>query len=111
MQHRGADQLVYAIEDVRHACDLGIRSILPADPGLIWVLNEMKAHGELPPKLVIKSSVTLAAANPATAKLFDNAVMGDGLADEGVGVRHSAAILSCALKQVNEGSPRHRLQT
>ncbi|HXJ97109.1 MAG TPA: U32 family peptidase [Terriglobia bacterium] len=71
LQHRGADQLVYAIEDVRHACDLGIRSILPADPGLIWVLNDMKREGELPPNLVIKSSVTLAAANPATAKLFE----------------------------------------
>jgi len=27
-QHRGADQLVYAIEDVRRACELGIRSVL-----------------------------------------------------------------------------------
>ena len=48
LQHRGADQLVYAIEDVRKACDLGIRSVLPADLGLIWVLNEMKKSGELP---------------------------------------------------------------
>ncbi len=73
LQHRGADQLVYAIEDVRWACDLGIRSILPADLGLIWVLNEMKKKGELPKNLVIKSSVTLPAANPATAKIFENA--------------------------------------
>jgi hypothetical protein len=71
LQHRGADQLVYAIEDVRHACDLGIRSVLPADLGLIWVLNEMKKRGELPRNLVIKSSVTLPAANPATAKIFE----------------------------------------
>ncbi len=70
-QHRGADQLVYAIEDVRRACDLGIRSILPADLGLIWVLNEMKSKGELPKNLVIKSSVTLPAANPATARIFE----------------------------------------
>ena len=72
-QHRGADQLVYAIEDVRRACDLGIRSVLPADLGLIWVLHEMKKKGELPKNLVIKSSVTLPAANPATAKLFERA--------------------------------------
>ena len=71
LQHRGADQLVYAIEDVRRACDLGIRSILPADLGLIWVLDQMKQKGELPKNLVIKSSVTLPAANPATAKLFE----------------------------------------
>jgi hypothetical protein len=71
LQHRGADQLVYAIEDVRRACALGIRSILPADLGLIWVLDQMKQKGELPKNLVIKSSVTLPAANPATAKLFE----------------------------------------
>jgi hypothetical protein len=71
LQHRGADQLLYAIEDVRRACDLGIRSILPADLGLIWVLHQMKQKGELPKNLVIKSSVTLPAANPATAKLFE----------------------------------------
>lgn len=69
-QHRGADQLVYAIEDVRRACELGIRSVLPADLGLIWVLNAMKKKGELPKNLVIKSSVTLPAANPATARIF-----------------------------------------
>jgi hypothetical protein len=72
LQHRGADQLVFAIEDVRRACDLGIRSILPADLGLIWVLSEMKKAGELPKNLVIKSSVTLPAANPATARLFES---------------------------------------
>jgi hypothetical protein len=72
LQHRGADQLVYAIEDVRRACDLGIRSILPADLGLIWVLDAMKQKGELPKDLVIKSSVTLAVANPATARIYED---------------------------------------
>ena len=36
-QHRGADQLSFAIEDVKRACELGIRSILPGDLGLIRV--------------------------------------------------------------------------
>jgi hypothetical protein len=71
LAHRGADQLVYAIEDVKRAVDLGIRSVLPADLGLIWVLNEMKKKGELPKNLVLKSSVAMPAANPATAKLFE----------------------------------------
>src|SRR5207253_10966684 len=79
LQHRGADQLVYAIEDVRRACDLGIRSVLPADLGLIWVLNEMKKKGELPKNLVIKSSVTLPAANPATARSVE--VVGGSMSD------------------------------
>ena len=72
-QHRGADQLTYAIEDVRRACDLGIRSVLPGDLGLITVLHEMKRQRQLPANLVIKSSVTLPAANPATARLFAGA--------------------------------------
>ena len=73
LQHRGTDQLVYAIEDVKRACELGIRSVLPADLGLIWVLNEMKKDRQLPKNLIIKSSVTLPAANPATARIFENA--------------------------------------
>jgi len=71
LQHRGADQLAYAVEDVRRACELGIRSVLPADLGLIWVLNQMKKSGDLPRNLVLKSSVSLGAANPATARLFE----------------------------------------
>jgi hypothetical protein len=71
LQHRGADQLVYAVEDARRACDLGIRSVLPADLGLIWVLSEMRRKGELPKNLILKSSVTLPAANPATAHIFE----------------------------------------
>ncbi len=72
-QHRGADQLAFAVEDVRRACDLGIRSVLPADLGLIWVLDQMKQKGALPKNLVLKSSVTLPAANPATARVFEGA--------------------------------------
>ena len=73
LQHRGADQLSYAIDDVLRGCDLGIRSILPADLGLIWIINEMKKRGDLPRNLVVKSSVSLPAANPATARLFETA--------------------------------------
>jgi hypothetical protein len=38
----------------------------------------------------------------SAAELFDDAVVRDGLTDERVGLRHSAAILGCNLKQVNE---------
>ncbi|GAB4564339.1 MAG: hypothetical protein Kow0047_13990 [Anaerolineae bacterium] len=68
---RGADQLVYAIEDVRRACALGIRGVLVADEGLLYVLNEMKRAGELPSDLVIKVSVQMGAANPASIQLME----------------------------------------
>ena len=68
-RHRGMEQLVYAIEDVKRACSLGIRSVLVADSGLLWVVDEMKRAGQLPPDLVLKISVQMGAANPASIRL------------------------------------------
>jgi Peptidase family U32 len=69
---RGADQLVYGIDDVRHAAELGVRSILVADIGQLMVLGRMKKTGDLPADFVLKVSVTLAAANPATARVLED---------------------------------------
>ncbi|WP_329234877.1 U32 family peptidase [Actinoallomurus sp. NBC_01490] len=69
---RGADQLVYGIEDVVRAVGLGLRSVLVADVGQLWVLGRMKRTGDLPPDLILKSSVSLPAANPATARLLED---------------------------------------
>ncbi len=69
---RGVDQLAYGLEDVRHAAELGVRSILVADLGQLMVLGRMKAAGDLPPDFVLKVSVTLAAANPATARVLED---------------------------------------
>jgi hypothetical protein len=69
---RGADQLGYGIEDVRHAAALGVRSVLVADLGQLHVLGRMKVAGELPSDFVLKISVTLAAANPATARVLED---------------------------------------
>jgi hypothetical protein len=69
---RGADQLRHGIEDVRHACELGIRSVLVADLGLLWVLGRMKEAGDLPDDLVLKVSVSMPVANPATARVLED---------------------------------------
>lgn len=68
---RGMDQVVYATEDVKRACDLGIRSVLVADEGQLWLVNEMKKAGELPENLVVKISVQMGAANPISVKLVE----------------------------------------
>jgi hypothetical protein len=68
-RQRGMDQVVYAIEDIKRACSLGIRSVLVADEGLLWVVNEMKKAGELPAELVQKVSVQMGAANPISVRL------------------------------------------
>jgi hypothetical protein len=67
---RGADQLVFAVEDVRRACALGMRSVLVADEGLLWVLGEMIRASELPRDLVLKVSVMMGSANPASIALM-----------------------------------------
>ena len=68
---RGYDNLVYAIEDVRRACDLGVRGILLYDEGLLFVLNQMRNKGELPKNLHFKMSAHAGHGNPASAKLLE----------------------------------------
>jgi len=69
---RGVDQLAYGIEDVRHAAALGVNSVLVADVGQLMILGRMKTAGDLPGDFVLKISVTLAAANPATARVLED---------------------------------------
>ena len=69
---RGADQLAYGIEDVLRGAALGLRSVLVGDVGHLMVLGRMKAKGELPSDFVLKTSVTLPAANPATARVLED---------------------------------------
>jgi hypothetical protein len=69
---RGADQLVYGLEDVRRGCELGVRSILVADTGQLWVLGRLKRSGDLPQDLVLKVSISLPVTNPATARLVED---------------------------------------
>jgi hypothetical protein len=71
-QHRGQDQLAYALEDVLRGVSLGLRGVLVADAGLLWVLRDLKAKGELPEDLVVKVSVQLAAANAAAVKAMED---------------------------------------
>ena len=71
-QHRGQDQLAYALEDVLRGVSLGLRGVLVADVGLMWVLRDLKARGELPEDLVVKVSVQLAAANAAAVRAMED---------------------------------------
>ena len=70
-QVRGADQLRYSLDDVFRACDLGIRSVLLSDYGLIEIVAKLRDSGKLPRNLIIKSSAILAPANPASCSLLE----------------------------------------
>jgi hypothetical protein len=49
---------------------MGIRSILVADEGLLWLVNEFKKCDELPSDLVVKISGQMAQSNPVSIRLM-----------------------------------------
>ncbi len=69
---RGYDNLVYAVEDVKRACRLGVRGILLYDEGLLWVLNQMRQAREIPDNVHFKLSAHAGHSNPASAKLLES---------------------------------------
>lgn len=74
-RHTGMDQLAYALDDVLRATEAGIRSILVADEGLMWLVNQARQRGVLPKNLVVKGSALLGAANPVGIRLLQESGM------------------------------------
>lgn len=71
LRHEGMDQLIYAVEDIKRGCRLGLRGVLIADEGLLAIVGQMKKAGQLPADLVVKGSVSLGAANPVSIKQME----------------------------------------
>jgi len=69
---RGQEQIVRAIEDIKRATEIGCRSILVYDEGLLWILNEMRKKEEIPADTHFKVSAHCGHGNPCTAKLLEN---------------------------------------
>jgi len=68
---RGNADLAACLAEAKRACELGIRSLLVADIGVLAVLNKARAGGDLPSNLLFKTSVLLPVANPATARTLE----------------------------------------
>jgi hypothetical protein len=64
---RGQAGIEWCLAEVLRGLRLGIRSFLVADVGVLATLGRMKLAGDLPDSLVLKTSVLLPCANPATA--------------------------------------------
>lgn len=69
---RGADQLRFALEDLERGVELGLRSVLVSDLGVLQVLGKMKVTGDLPADLIIKTSVMMAPTNPVSARILED---------------------------------------
>ncbi len=68
---RGAAGIDACLSEVRRGVELGIRSFLVADVGVLATLGRMKRDGDLPDSLVLKTSVLLPCANPPTARALE----------------------------------------
>jgi hypothetical protein len=69
---RGLDELRHGVLDVVHAADLGVRSVLVSDLGQLAVLARMRDAGDLPPDMILKVSISMPVANPATARVLED---------------------------------------
>jgi hypothetical protein len=69
----GADQLVYSMDDLARAADLGVRGALVSDEGVLVAASLMRERGILPPNFVIKGSVQLMASNPLAVRMLEQA--------------------------------------
>lgn len=69
---RGQEQVVRAIEDVKRAIDLGITGFVVYDEGLLWVLDQLRAQGELPAGLHFKVSAHCGHGNPASVRVLES---------------------------------------
>jgi Peptidase family U32 len=68
---RGTRQLRYAVDDVLRAAEQGIRGFLIADLGLLQLVTDMQAAGQLPASIVWKVSAVLAPSNPLAFQLLE----------------------------------------
>jgi len=68
---RGTRQLRYAIDDILRAAEQGIRGFLIADPGLLQLVRDMQAKGQLPASVVWKVSAVLAPSNPLALQVLE----------------------------------------
>lgn len=69
---RGQDQIVRSFEDVKRATNLGCKSFLIYDEGLLWVLNQARKIGEIPKYTEFKVSAHMGHGNPCSAKLLQD---------------------------------------
>ena len=67
---RGQEQVVRAIEDIRRAVKLGVRSFMVYDEGQLWLMNKMRQDGFLPNDVKFKISAHTGHGNPCSARLL-----------------------------------------
>lgn len=68
---RGGAGVAACLSDAFRAVDLGVRSLLVGDLGVLDVLGRLRQEGRLPGDLVLKTSVLMPLTNAPTAALYE----------------------------------------
>ncbi|MEV6104512.1 hypothetical protein AB0M28_07305 [Streptomyces sp. NPDC051940] len=71
LRARGHDQLAGCVEDAVRAAGLGVKCLLVADEGVLWLLHRMREAGELPADTTIKVSALVGPVNPAAYSVWE----------------------------------------
>lgn len=72
LRFRGSDQLRQVVADIMRCIDIGFRGFLVIDEGLLWLLNEMKKNGDIPPDVIFKVSIYAGHASAAGGKVLQS---------------------------------------
>lgn len=70
---RGGRAVAASLVDAFRAVDLGVRSLLVGDLGVLQLLDRLKSDGRLPADLVLKTSVLMPLPNGPTAAIYEQA--------------------------------------
>lgn len=67
---RGQEQVIRATEEIRRGVSLGVMSYLVYDEGQLWLMNQMRAAGDIPAGVRFKVSAHTGHGNPCAAALL-----------------------------------------
>lgn len=71
LRARGHAALAGCVEDALRAAELGVRCLLVADEGVLWLLHRLRANGTLPADTTFKVSALVGPVNPAAVSVHE----------------------------------------
>lgn len=71
LRARGHDAVAGCVEDALRAASLGVKCLLVADEGVLWLLHQLRDRGELPADTTFKLSALVGPVNPASFAVYE----------------------------------------
>ncbi|MER5181267.1 hypothetical protein ABT009_23400 [Streptomyces sp. NPDC002896] len=71
LRARGHDSVAGCVEDALRATELGVKCLLVADEGVLWLLHQLREQGVLPADTTFKVSALVGPVNPASFSVWE----------------------------------------